>query len=126
VGEENLLCLDEDLYVGESIAIHSIAHGLRGLGIVEVDPDWDVRLRAAYDAALSAGLWTDTFAATEPSQYFAEGVQSFYDANLDPPNALHNEIDTRSELERYDPELASLISEYVPTDDWRPACPAGP
>jgi hypothetical protein len=127
VGEENLLCLSDDLYAGESITIHALAHGLRYLGIAYVDPEWDERLRTAYDAAMAAGLWTDTYAATEASQYFAEGVQGFYDANLEatPPDGIHNEVNTRSELGDYDPELASLIAEYVPTDDWRPACLAG-
>ena len=124
VGEENLLCLSNDLYAGESIAIHSIAHGLRGLGIAYVDPEWDAELGATYDAAIAAGLWADTFAATEYAQYFAEGVQSWYDANRQatPPDGLHNEVNTRGELESYDPELASLIADYVPTDQWRPAC----
>jgi hypothetical protein len=126
VGEENLLCLSSDLYAGESIGIHSIAHGLRSLGIVYADPEWDERLEVAYDAAIAAGLWNDTYAATEPSQYWAEGVQSWYDSNLAPPNGIHNEVNTRSELRDYDPELASLIAEYVPDDDWRPACLATP
>jgi hypothetical protein len=122
VGEENLLCLSDDLYVGESIAIHSIAHGLRSLGIVYVDPAWQAELESTYDAALAAGLWTDTYAATDPAQYFAEGVQSWYDANLTPPNGVHNDVNTRTELRDYDPELASLIADYVPEDAWRPAC----
>jgi hypothetical protein len=125
VGEENVLCLSEDMFVGESILVHSIAHGLRSLGIVDIDPEWDAELRAAYDESLAAGLWEDTFAATEPSQYWAEGVQSWYDTNIEatPPNGVHNEVNTRSELRAYDPELAALIAEYVPDDDWRPACP---
>jgi hypothetical protein len=125
VGEENLLCLSEDLFVGESIAVHSIAHGLRSLGIVYVDPEWDERLSAAYDESMAAGLWTNTYAATGASQYWAEGVQSWYDANLEaaPPDGLHNEVNTRSELRDYDSELAALIAEYVPEDDWRLACP---
>jgi len=128
VGEENLLCLSDDLFVGESIAVHSLAHGLRSQGILDVDPDWDDRLRAAYDAALASDLWTETYAATEPSQYWAEGVQSWYDTNIEvtPPDGLHNAINTRSELKAYDPELASLIAEHVPDDAWRPSCAATP
>ena len=125
VGEENLLCLSDDLFAGESIVIHSIAHGLRWNGIVDVDPEWNVRLQNSYDAALTAGLWSDTYAATEVSQYWAEGVQSWYDANreVSPPDGLHNQINTRAELRAYDLDLASLIAEYVPDDDWRPVCP---
>ena len=123
-----VLCLTDDIYAGESILIHSLAHGFRSLGIVDIDPEWDVRLETAYDAALSAGLWTDTYAATEPAQYWAEGLQGWYDANLEaaPPDGLHNEINTRAELEAYDPDLVTLIEEYVSRDDWRPTCPAGP
>jgi len=90
--------------------------------------EWQARLEAAYDTALAAGLWTDTYAATGAEQYFAEGLQSWYDANREaaPPDGLHNAINTRSELEAYDPELASLIAEYVPADDWRPVCLAKP
>ena len=31
----------------------------------------------------------------------------------------HNEINTRSELKKYDPELAKLILEWFVDDDWR-------
>jgi hypothetical protein len=128
--EENLLCLSDDLFVGETMLIHSLAHGLRRLGILDIEPGWDQRVRAAYDAALDAGLWTDTFAATNLEQYWAEGVQGFYDANREvaspDPDRLHNEINTRGELRAYDPALATIIAEYVPDDAWRPACAARP
>ena len=43
------------------------------------------------------------------------------DANLEsrPTDGIHNEINTRSELKKYDPELAKLISEWFVDDDWR-------
>jgi hypothetical protein len=128
--EENLLCLSGDLFAGETMLIHSLAHGLRDLGILDVDPEWDLRLEAAYDDAISRGLWSDTHAGTNFGQYWAEGVQGWYDANREvaspDPMRLHNEINTRVELRAYDPELAALIAEYVPDDDWRPACLAEP
>jgi hypothetical protein len=125
VAEENLLCLAEDLFIGEAMLVHSIAHGLRRLGILELEVGWDARLRSAYDTALSGGLWADTHAATAADQYWAEGVQDWYDANQQamPADGLHNHVNTRSELTEYDPELAVLIAEYVPDDSWRPACP---
>jgi hypothetical protein len=128
--EENLLCLSDDLFAGEVMLIHSLAHGLRRLGILDIEPGWDQRLRAAYDAALDAGLWADTYAATNFEQYWAEGVQGFYDANREvaspDPDRLHNETNTRVELRAYDPALATIIAEYVPDDAWRPACAARP
>jgi hypothetical protein len=128
--EENLLCLSDDLFAGEVMLIHSLAHGLRRLGILDVEPEWDQRVRAAYNAAMAGGLWVDTYAATNFEQYWAEGVQGFYDANREvaspDPDRLHNEINTRVELRAYDPALATIIAEYVPDDVWRPACAARP
>jgi hypothetical protein len=128
--EENLICSIDDLFVGETMLIHSLAHALRRLGILDVEPEWDQRVRAAYNAAMAGGLWVDTYAATNFEQYWAEGVQGFYDANREvaspDPDRLHNEINTRVELRAYDPALATIIAEYVPDDAWRPACAARP
>jgi hypothetical protein len=128
--EENLLCLSDDLFAGEVMLIHSLAHALRRLGILDLEPESDARVRAAYDAALDAGLWADTYAATNFEQYWAEGVQGFYDGNREvaspDPDRLHNEINTRAELKAYDRELAAIIAEYVLDDAWRPPCAAPP
>ena len=59
---------------------------------------------------MDAGLWAGTYAATNADEYWAEGVQSWFDLN-DPPGLVHNEINKRAELEEYDPALASLIQE---------------
>ncbi len=124
-GEENLLCLSEDLFGGEALLVFSLAHGLRSLGLLDLVPEFDDRLRAAYDAAMAAGLFADTHAATSHPQYWAEGVQDWFDANrevIPGPDGVHNHINTRVELEAYDPELAALIAEYAADDDWRPPC----
>jgi hypothetical protein len=57
--------------------------------------------------------------------YFAEGVQDWFDANAQatPPNGVQNAIDTRVELQSYDPTLAALVGAYLPSDDWRAVCP---
>lgn len=38
-------------------------------------------------------------------------MQSWFNANLEanPPNGIHNAVNTRAELVAYDPELARLI-----------------
>ena len=57
-----------------------------------------------------------------PIQYFAEGVEDWFDTSPDvsPPDGVHNEINTREELQAYDPNLASLVKEAMPNDGWRP------
>jgi len=116
--EENLLCLQNDVHRGEVILVHSLAHAIRSLGISQMEEDFDERLEASYQAALFEGKWTDAFARESFPQYWAEGVQCWFNANLSPPNPYHNEINTRAELAEYDPRLYELIAEYMPeTDD---------
>ena len=121
--EENLLCLVTDPYKGESIFLHEFAHSIMGLGIAFLDPSFPIRLETAYNSAIQKGLWKDTYAATNQEEYWAEGVQGFFDANLSasPADGIHNFVDTREELENYDPMLYSLIEETFSTE-WRWKC----
>jgi hypothetical protein len=54
-------------------------------------------------------------------EYWAEGVQSYFDANktVDPPNGIHNAIDTRAKLKEYDRDLFSLIDAAFKATAWR-------
>jgi hypothetical protein len=123
--EENVSCLPGDAYVGENILVHEFAHGMMALGIVFADTTFAGRLEKAYASAMSAGLWTDTYAASNVDEYWAEGVQDWFDANLEavPTNGIHNSIDTRAELKTYDPGLYALIQEIYTADMWTPGCP---
>jgi alpha-glucosidase len=107
-GEENLLNLRGDRYRNENILIHEFAHAIHNFGLRRVDPTFDKRLRATYSRAMDKGLWKKTYAATNAGEYWAEGVQSYFDTNA-PPGGVHNDINTREKLARYDPELFQLI-----------------
>ena len=74
-----------------------------------------------FDAS-DAGLWAGTYAMENEAEYWAEGVQSFFDTNLS-DDLQHNDIDSRTELEAYDPVLFALIVEIHGVPDWRPRCP---
>jgi cyclophilin family peptidyl-prolyl cis-trans isomerase len=122
-GEENLLGCPGDPYPDENIFVHEFSHAIHGTGLNKVDPTFDRRLRAAYDAAKERGLWKNTYAMTNHSEYWAEGVQSWFDDNAR-PNALHNDIRTRAKLKEYDKELAKLCEEVFGDKEWRYLRPA--
>lgn len=108
--EENLLAYPGDPYAAENILIHEFAHNLHLRGLANVDPTFDARVRAAYDAAMQAGLWRGKYAAVNHHEYFAEGVQSWFDNNREDDHD-HNHVNTRAELLEYDPGLAALCRE---------------
>ncbi|CAN5437908.1 hypothetical protein BH11PLA2_BH11PLA2_44160 [soil metagenome] len=122
-GEENLLGYPGDPYPKENIFVHEFAHAIHGTGLVKTDPMFDKNLRTAYQAARERGLWKNTYAATNHTEYWAEGVQCWFDDNA-PPDALHNDIRTRAKLKEYDTELAKLCQEVFGDGDWRYTRPA--
>jgi hypothetical protein len=119
--EENLLGLATDRYSGENILIHEFAHTVHEVGMRALDKEFDARLKRLHEKAKAAGLWEKTYAATNHKEYWAEGVQSYFDCNLsaDPPNGVHNHVRTREQLQKYDPELAKLIDETFAANPWR-------
>ena len=109
-GEENLLGYPGDPYATECILIHELAHNIHLRGMQNLDPTFDMRLREAYDQAIATGLWKGVYASVNHHEYFAEGVQSWFDNNRS-NDAEHNDVDTREELIAYDPLLAGLCRE---------------
>ncbi len=108
--EENVLAFKGDPYSEENILIHEFAHNIHLRGMVNIDSTFDERLEKAYDHAMTQGLWKAKYASTNHAEYFAEGVQSWFDNNRQPDHD-HNHVDTRQELKDYDPGLAAICEE---------------
>lgn len=121
--EENILAYQIDKYHAEDITIHEFAHTIHNVGISPVYPDFNDELRAALDQALERGRWKNTYAATNIEEYFAEGVQSWFNVNAEVDNpdgdGKHNQINTREELKRYDPALYALLQRFFPEEDFQ-------
>lgn len=113
-GEENLLALPQDKYVGENILIYEFAHLIHTVGIVGVEPDFNERLEALRQNAIRKGLWEKTYAVSNKEEYFAECVQSFFNCNryAEPANGVHNWVNRRTKLKTYDPDMYRLLQEY--------------
>ncbi len=108
--EENVLAFPGDPYHSENILIHEFAHNIHLVGMINLDSSFDGRVEQAYDLAMAEGLWSGKYASTNHHEYFAEGVQSWFDDNREEDHD-HNHVNTRVELISYDPRLASLCQE---------------
>lgn len=114
--EENLLKYPKDRYKGEDIFLHEFAHTIHVMAMERLEPGFDAELKRLYAAAKAKGLWSKTYAAENAGEYFAEGAQSWFDANreADPPDGIHNHVNTRAELKAYDPDLAAFLERLFP------------
>lgn len=110
--EENLLCMESiDRYKGEELLSHEFSHAIHELGIRFTNPNFDAQLTAAFNNAVANNLWANTYARSDSREYWAEGVQCWFNCNIEaiPANGVHNQINTRAELQTYDPMLYTLI-----------------
>jgi len=60
----------------------------------------------------------DCYASKNKGEYFAEGVQDWYDTNRTMDHD-HNHIHTRAQLKEYDPMLAKLLEDILGDGGWR-------
>jgi hypothetical protein len=119
-GEENLLSLPIDRYDDESIAVHEFCHTIDST-LRRIDSTWRDRKNDAYQNAVKKGLYKDTYAIGNSSEYFAEIAQAYFDCNRI-NNWNHGPIGGREQLKIYDPEGYELIRSAFnlgPEQDWR-------
>jgi hypothetical protein len=145
VAEENVLGLAGEPFAGKCMVISVFAKGLYQVaGLRAVDPDFekrrgkqqyelrvkrldiefDQRIRKLYDEAMSKGLWKGTAAARNSIEYWAAGVEAYFDAagTGTPPHGADRPITSREALKAYDPNLYTLVDEtmaYKEHVDWR-------
>jgi hypothetical protein len=120
-GEENLLCLAGDRYPSENILIHEIAHPIHLHGLRIVDPSFDGRLAEAWAKAMASELWKGTYLTENRNEYWAEGVQAYFDCMRPQFGA-----NTREKLAEYDPRLFALVDEVFKGSEFRYSRYSGP
>lgn len=119
-GEENLLSLPIDRYDDESIGVHEFCHTIDST-LGRIDPTWRDRKNALYRSALDKGLFKDTYAGSNPAEYWCEIVQAYFDCNRI-NNWNHGPIGRREQLKLYDPEgyeMVRTVFNLSPDQDWR-------
>lgn len=122
--EENLLCYQIDKYHAEDILIHEFAHTIHEVGIMPIDSTFNSLLQEQMDAVIAQGKYEGTYAITNILEYFAEGVQTWFNVNAEvpEPDGKHNHINTRIELKEYDPGLYQILNTFFPESDECPSC----
>jgi len=124
--EENLLCYQLDKYHAEDILIHEFSHAIHLIGIAPIDSTFSPKLQKLLDKAIAEGKYDRTYAKTNLYEYWAEGIQDWFNVNgeVPVPDGKHNQLNTRKELKRYDPGLYDLIHQYFSEFDVSPSCHA--
>lgn len=119
--EENLLCEQNDPYAGGNILVQVFGTSVE-LGLEAVDNTFDTRLQRAFDDTKAAGRWQGSYALTNVIEYYARGVEAWFDTSAEgsPPDG---KVDTRAHFLAYDQALGAIVQESMPDDSWRPNCP---
>ena len=117
--EENLLDYPGDTASNAFQLIHEFAHAIHHMGLETVDTSFDNRLRRMYEAAMRKGLWSGSYAASNRSEYWAEGTHAWIDPNGGSSFERVHGGNTRAELKTYDPDLARLLTEIYGDGEWR-------
>jgi hypothetical protein len=118
--EENLLGYPGTRYYGEHIFVHEFAHAIMGGAIRDRDPALYDAIQAAYKAAMAAGKYKGHYAATNASEYWAEGTQWWFWSNYE-ETFDGQRLQSPADLQAYDPVLHGLLGQvylghHIPAD----------
>ena len=124
--EENLVCghnmLIRDRWYGQDVTTHEFAHTIHLTGLLH--SPFDSILNKTYNNAMSKKLWDSTYSATSYLEYWADGVQLWFNctAMYVPLNNTKIIVSTRGDLNKYDPDLYDLISKYFTNETIKTGC----
>jgi hypothetical protein len=112
---ENLLGYPGSVYFGENILVHEFSHAML-TAIEHADPKLYAEVEAAYEHARQAGLWKGSYSINTLQEYWAEGVQFWFDSNMAYRRAPSLTVLNHDDLKRYDPMLWDALAQvYSPS-----------
>jgi hypothetical protein len=108
-GEENLLNLTNDRYRGRDICLHETAHALRNFGLpLTVRAPFDQQYRKSLDQ----GLWRNSYAGSNPDEFFAELTMWYFGTRGDLGMTGPKPENGPDGLKNYDPEAYALFDDF--------------
>lgn len=87
--------------------VHEMGHAIL-FAIEKIEPDIWGKIEMLWENAIKAGKYKGDYAATAPSEYFAECVKWWF-LGGDP-----DIFRSRQEMEAYDPEIYAVLAEWLP------------
>ena len=104
IGEENLLCLNNQQYPDEDILAHEFAHSMMS----NMDPEDVQRIKAAYQNAVDKKLYPQgIYMMANEKEYWAEGVQAWL--GVTQRSDVNGGFNTQQKIKDHDKALASIL-----------------
>ncbi len=108
-------------YTDESILTHEFAHTVKNYGLTEAQQR---RVETVYADAVGSGKWANSYAGSNPDEYFATITAMWFNAMDDTWDGqwdgVRGPINTRNELKVYDKEAYDMLSEIYVSDVYLP------
>ncbi|HWG57609.1 MAG TPA: hypothetical protein VN661_01030 [Candidatus Acidoferrales bacterium] len=107
--EENLLNLPNDRYRGRDICMHEFAHNIEGHGM---QPSVRAMFDKQYEISKSKGLWLNSYAGSNHSEYFAELTMWYFGTHGDLTMTGPKPENGPEGLKKYDPDAYKLMDDF--------------
>lgn len=119
-GDEPVVLLDALVKAFPKVSPDLLKHCLDGGDILvnEKPTTSAVKVTRKDKVLIVFGGEKQCYAGTNKAEYFAEGVQCWFDTNRTMDHD-HNHIHTRDQLKSYDPGLAKLCEQVLGDSEWR-------
>jgi alpha-glucosidase len=108
-GEENLLKIQEDRYFGRDICLHEFAHSIRNYGMSR---DARALFDAQYHRSLDRALWKQSYAGSNPDEFFAELTMWYFGTHGDLHMTGPKPENGPEGLKKYDSEAFDLMDNF--------------
>jgi hypothetical protein len=99
--------LNNTKYPDENILAHEFGHAVRLVGIdTQSDPTLSKDFYATYEHAYETGHWPNTYAISNPDEFFATMTAIWFNNMPEKPDwtdGVRSPINTRAEMKKYDP-----------------------
>jgi hypothetical protein len=126
IHEGDILKNSFDRYPLENIVVHEFSHAIKNFALEIDNSNFRASVQTIFDNARRNNKWSRTYAATNAEEYWSECVQSYFNINTNGPvggDGVHNDINTRAELQNYDVGIYNLInttynSQVLPSGNW--------